>query len=132
MAPHTVTNEDPVDLGGTLDTTQNLQFLHSTTSLANCDQTLIAAHDDYNEPGGIVRVKLLDFSSGGNSWQITANHDRGSTTWSRDSTHAYFDFGPDADVEVDILAVSDESPPQSKTRKIYVKTQPTDPLPDGR
>jgi hypothetical protein len=128
----TVTNEDPLPLTGSIDGAGALQFVHSSDSLADYSQTLEAEHDDYNESGGIVRVKLLDFSGGGSSWTLSASHDDGRVSWTRDGNHAYYDFPLVTGlVEVDTIATDGGSPPQTKTRKIWIKTTPTDPLPDG-
>lgn len=131
MSELTITNQDPVNLDVTPDAADSLQVVHGSNNLANYDQTMVAEHDDYNETGGLVRVKLLDFSSGGNTWQITASHDSGSTSWTRNGNHAYYDFAlVTGTLEVDVVATSDASPPQTRSRKIWVKTKPTDPLPD--
>jgi len=129
MSELIVTNEDPLNLDGTLDTNDRLQIVHSTGNLADYDQTVLAEHDDYQTTGGLVRVKLLDFSDSGNNWTLSAEH--GGNSWSRGSDHAYFDFPHSSTAtEVDVTATSDHSPAQSRERKIWVKTEPTDPLPD--
>jgi hypothetical protein len=131
MSELTITNEDPVNLDATIDAAGSLQLVHGSDNLASYDQTMVAEHDDYNESGGLVRIKLLDFSNGGNTWQITASHASGSTNWTRSSNHAYYDFGLiTGTVEVDVVAMSNAAPPQTRSRKIWVKTKPTDPLPD--
>jgi hypothetical protein len=128
----TVTHEDPIDLNGSLDAATALQFAHGSDSLASYDQTLEVAHEDYNQAGGTVRVKLLDFSAGGYTWTITASHNSGGANWSRSSNHAYYDIPLVTGLlEVDTTATRGSSPPQTKTRKIWIKTTPTDPLPDG-
>lgn len=132
MSELTITNEDPLDLEGTIDASDDLQLVHDSDNLVNYDQTMVAEHDDYNGTSGVVRVKLLDFANGADSWELTASHDGGSTNWTRNGTHAYYDFAlVTGSVEVDVVGTSDESPPQTRTRKIWVKTKPTDPLPDG-
>lgn len=126
-----VLNQDPVDLAGGIDATDDLQCSHGSNSLASYSQTLHAAHDDLNTQTGTVRIKLIDFTASGDSWELTASHNNGAQSWSRGSGFAYFEFGSlAAEVEVDIVATSDESPAQTKTRKIWVKTLPTDGLPD--
>lgn len=128
----TVTNEDPVDLTGVLDSAATLQFTHDSYSLADHEQTLEAEHADYNASGGTVRVKLLDFSASGNTWTVNASHERGTVSWTRNGSHAYYDVPLLTGLlEVDVIATSSGSPPQTKTRKIWIKTTPTDPLPDG-
>ena len=128
MTVLTVENEDPIDLGGALDSAGALQMAHSTGDLIDHEQTLTAAHEDYNDPGGLVRVKLVDFSASGDDWELSASHDGNS--WTRDSNHAYFDFPHSATmIEVDLTATNTAS--QTKARKIWVKTKPMDPLPDG-
>lgn len=130
MPELTVEHEDPIDLDGTLDSAGALQMEHSTGNLVDHEQTLTAAHSDYNDPGGLVRVKLKDFSASSQSWELTASH--GANTWTRNGDHAYFDFPHSASlVEVDVLATSDATPAQTRARKIWVKTKPMDPLPDG-
>jgi hypothetical protein len=126
----TVTNEDPINLAACLDAAGDLQLAHDSDSLGDYGQTLVAEHDDYNTSGETVRIKLFDFQTG-DSWELSASHDSGTSTWSRGSDHSYFDFGLVTGlVEVDVVATSDASPPATKTRKIWVKTKPTNPLPD--
>lgn len=126
----TVTNEDPLDLTAGLDAAGDMQLAHDSDSLADYEQTLEIAHDDYNESGGVVRVKVLDFQSGGTSWALAASH--GGTSWTRNGSHVYFDLPLVTGlVEVDLMATSNGTPPQTKTRKIWIKTKTTNPLPDG-
>lgn len=133
--PLYVSEEDPVVLNGTIDAAGALQMLHGTASLANYDQKLYAEHSDLSSPTGVIRFQLMDFSSGGYSWQITAVHNPGggTVTWSRGTDHAYYDFGPlTTELSIDITATSNASPPQTKPRTIGIKTSPLDPLPDRR
>jgi hypothetical protein len=124
-----VTGEDPVNLNGTIDGAAALQITHSTGSLADYSQTLHAQHRDLIESTGLVMIKILDFSSGGATWQMSVIH--GSTSWSRGTDYAYYEFGPQANpVEVDTTATSNHSTPQVKTRKIWIKPKPTDGAPD--
>jgi hypothetical protein len=131
--PLFVSGEDPVNLDGTLDASSALQLLHDSDSLADHDQTLHAEHDDLLSPSGVIRIKLNDFASGGDNWEITAEHSTtgGPVTWSRGSDHAYYDFGPmTSEQEVDVTATSNASPPVAKERVIRIKTSPTDAQPD--
>lgn len=131
--PLFVSGEDPVTLDGTLDASSALQLLHGSDSLADYDQALHAEHDDLLSPSGVIRIKLMDFSSGGDSWEITAEHSTtgGTVTWSRGTDHAYYDFGPmTSEQAVDVTATSDASPPVAKFRPIRIKTSPTDAQPD--
>jgi hypothetical protein len=124
-----VQDEDPVNLVGGIDAGSALQFTHGSDSLASYSQCLHAAHDDLNTQTGTLRIKLVDFAVGGYTWQLTASHNSGAQNWSRGSGFAYYDFGTLAsEVEVDILATSNHSPAQTKSRKIWVKTMPTDGL----
>ncbi|NJK32257.1 MAG: hypothetical protein HC927_07525 [Deltaproteobacteria bacterium] len=132
-SPLYVSDEDPVNLDGIHDSTGNLQLVHGSDSLADYDQALHAEHEDLANPTGLLRIKLNDFSVGGNTWQITAVHDpgSGSVSWARASDHCYYDFGPlTAEQTVDVTAVSNASPPQTRNRAIRIKTSPTDPQPD--
>ncbi|PRQ02957.1 hypothetical protein ENSA5_18960 [Enhygromyxa salina] len=131
--PLYVSEQDPVVLDGTIDAASTLQMVHSSDSLDDYDQKLHAEHRDLNSPSGIIRCKLMDFSSGGDNWEITATHDpgSGSVTWSRGTDHAYYDFGPTStELPVEITATSDASPPATKRRTIKVKTSPLDAQPD--
>lgn len=127
--PLIVTGEDPVDLVGSIDGASALQMKHGTDSLADHDQTIHAKHLDLRTQGETIRFRLLDFSNLGTSWVLSASHQSGGSTvnWSRSSNHAYYDFGAMTDaLEVDVSATSNASPPQTKTRKIWVKAMPLD------
>ncbi|PRP94308.1 hypothetical protein [Enhygromyxa salina] len=131
--PLCISEEDPINFDGSLDTNSDLQLLHGSDSLADYDQTAHAEHEDLHESTGIVRVKIVDFTSGGTTWTLDATHDpgSGSISWSRGTDHAYYDFGPmTAEQEVDVTGVSDASPPVTKTRRIRIKLSPTDAQPD--
>jgi hypothetical protein len=131
--PLYVSEEDPVVLNGSIDGAGALQMIHGSDSLADYDQRLYAEHSDLNEPTGVIRFKLVDFSSGGYSWTISAAHDpgTGTVTWSRGTDHAYYDFGPlSAELPVNITATSNASPPQTTQRTINIKTSPLDAQPD--
>lgn len=120
---------DPIDLDGILDAAGALQLAYDGSSLANYNQTLHAEHSDIGTPAGVVRVKVVDFSSGGVSWQLDAVHD--SNNWTRGSGHAYYDFGAtSSEVAVDVTATGDQSPPQTKTRRVLIKISPPDAQPD--
>src|SRR5690606_12027576 len=115
-----------------VDTSGALQFAYNSNVLADYEQTLEAEHEDYNESGGTVRIKLLDFSASGSSWTVNASHQRGSVSWTRNGDHAYCEVPLLTGLlEVDVIATSGGSPLQTKTRKIWIKTTPDDPLPDG-
>lgn len=123
-----VSEEDPVDLTPIIDGAGGLQITHTTGSLVDYSQTLHAKHTDLNESTGLVTIKIFDFTSGGATWQMSAVN---GTTWSRGTNYAYREFGPMANpVEVDTTATSNASPPQTKTRKVWVKTKPADGQPD--
>ncbi len=121
--------EDPVVLDGTIDTNGDLQMLHGSDSLANYDQKLDAEHSDLDQSNGVIRFQLMDFSSGGHYWEITAVH--GSQTWARGTNYAYYDFGPlSTELSITITATSNASPPLNKQRTLGIKTGPLDSLPD--
>ena len=124
---------DPINLDGSLDANSDLQLAHGSDSLADYDQTLHAEHSDIGTAGGVVRVKVIDFSNGTTNWQLDASHDPGSGTvsWTRGTDHAYYDFGATtSELAIDVVATSDDSPPQTKTRQIHIKISPTDAQPD--
>jgi len=132
--PLYISEEDPIRFDGTLDGSSALQLLHGTESLAYYNQTVHAEHRDLLDSAGIVRVELHDFTVSGVTWQLTAQHNPGSglVSWSRSSAgYAYFDFGPmTEELEVDVTATSNSSPPQTKTRTARIKISPTDAQPD--
>jgi hypothetical protein len=118
-----VQNQDPVNLEGFLDGTGGMQFEHGTDPLPNYEQTVEAQHDT----SSVIRVKLLDFSAAGSSWTINASHvDGGTVQWSRAGTYAYFDFREEetAPLTVSVVATNTASPPQQKTRTLFVKPKP--------
>jgi hypothetical protein len=132
-SPLIVIGEDPVSLVGFIDGSHELQIKHGTNSLASYDQTLHAKHADLSQPSETIRIKLNDFTHASATWQINATHVSGGNTitWSRDTGIAYYDFGAMTDLlEVEATATSNSSPPQTKTRRFWVKTMPTDGLPD--
>lgn len=121
MAILIVRNEDPVDLEGYLDGS-GMQFEHGADQLPNFEQTIEAKHDTNSS----IRVKLVDFSDGGSNWTVNASHDNGNVQWSRSGTYAYCDF-PDplsSALTVSVTATNGASPPQTKTRTIFVKPKP--------
>lgn len=130
MSALVVTGVNPVSLDGSIDSSNALQLKYGSTSLASHDQTLHAKHSVLNPPPtGTIRLELMDFSHGGASWQVGASHTSGVNTvhWSRGSNHAYYDFAALAnELEVEVSAASNASPPQTKTRTIWIKTMPTD------
>jgi hypothetical protein len=129
--PLLVIGEDPLSLDGFIDSSNDLQVKHGSDSLADYDQTLHAKHVDLRSPSGTIRIKLVDFSHGGATWQMNASHDSGSVNWTRSTDHAYYDFGPMTDaLEVSVSATSNAQPPQTKNLTIWVKTMPTDGQPD--
>jgi hypothetical protein len=122
-----VTAQDPVNLNATIDGSGALQISHSSDCLVDYSQTLHAAHDDLNQPTGLVMIKIFDFSSGGATWQMSAVH--GSTNWSRGTDYAYFEFGPmSSPLTINITATAPGVP--AKTRQISIKTKPTNGQPD--
>ena len=133
-SPLVITGQDPVNLDGHLDSASALQVKHSTNSLADYDQHLEAEHIDLRTSSETIRVKICDFTSGGNNWQITASHLVGgnAVSWTRDTNLAYCDLGAMTDsIEVAVVATSSASPPATKTRTIWIKTKPVDGMPDG-
>ena len=123
---------NPVSLDGSIDGSQNLQMKYGSSSLADYEQTLHAKHSVLNPPPtGTIRIKLVDFSHDGATWQINAEHTSGGSTvnWSRGSSndHAYQDFGTmTSELQIEVTATSNASPPQTKTRRVWIKTMPTD------
>lgn len=132
-SPLTLTNVAPVDLSGTFDGAKALQIQHSSTCLSNHSQQLTAEHEDLNASSGTIRVKCLDFSADSENWQVAVSHLENGTavSWTRNGNHAYHDFSEMTDaVEVDVLATSTGSNPETKTRKIWIKTTSVDAQPD--
>jgi hypothetical protein len=131
--PLVVTGEDPVDLVGSIDGSSSLQMNHSQDSLADHNQTLHAKHVDLRSSSETIRIKLVDFTNGGATWQLNGSHDNGGTpvSWTRGTGHAYCEFAAMTDLlEVDVIATSNASPPQTKIRKVWVKTMPVEGQPD--
>ena len=131
--PLYISEEDPIELDGSLDAAGDLQLLHNSDSLADYDQTLHADHTDLNESTGVVRVKLEDFSNSGTTWTMSATHDPGTGTvaWSQGSDHVYYDFGPmSEELEIDVVATDDSTPPVTKSRQARIKIKPPDAQPD--
>ena len=127
-----VADEDPLVLTGTIDVNNALQLIHGSDSLSNNNQTLHAYHANLNTPpNSTMQIRLMDFSQGGASWQITASHTAGTVSWARSTNHAYCSFSAMVDLlEVDVVATSNASPPVTKQRKIWLKTMPKDAMPD--
>lgn len=122
MAILIVRNEDPVDLDGYLDGAGGMQFEHGSDQLPDYEQTIEAKHDT----NSTIRVKLIDFAGDGSNWTVNASHDNGNVQWTRSGTYAYCDF-PDpltSALPVSVTATNGASPPQTKTRTIYVKPKP--------
>jgi len=131
--PLIVTGEATVALDGSIDSSNDLQVEHDQDSLDDYLQSLHAKHEILESPSRTIRVKIVDFSSGGDNWTTSVTHleEGTSITWSRDTDYAYDDFAAMTDaLEVDVTVTSDASPPQSKTRKIWIKTMPADGQPD--
>ena len=130
--PLVVTDEDPVALNGAIDGSGNLQISHDSDSLADHEQKLEAVHDDLRSPSGEIRIKLVDFHSGGHTWQMNASHyDGGTVNWTRSTGHAYCDFTEMATfLEIAVVATSNASTPVNKPRTIWIKTSPTDGRPE--
>ncbi len=127
--PLIVTDEDPVNLDGALDSANELQIKHDTGDLKDYGQSLEAEHEDLHNQGATIRVKIADFSSGGDDWEISATHDASgtTTTWSRGNDHAYCDFSEMTDaLVVDVVARSNGSSSVTKTRRIWIKTKSVD------
>ena len=130
--PLIVEDENPLRLHGAIDSANALQFTHPNGDLDDHDQILHAYHEDLNPSSGTMQIRLLDFAHGGASWQITASHVETTTiSWYRSTDHAHYSFAAMTDLlEVDVVATSNASPPQTKTRKIWIKTMPKDGQPD--
>ena len=131
--PLVITGYDPVRLDPFVDSSNALQLKHESNSLADYGQSLEAMHDDLESPEETIRVKIPDFSYGGDGWTITASHEveGNPVSWSRDDGLAYYAFGAMTDaLEVDVTATSDASPPVTKTRTIWIKTKPVNSQPD--
>ncbi|MEM7157083.1 MAG: hypothetical protein AAF799_29795 [Myxococcota bacterium] len=131
--PLIVTNVTPVDLSGLVNEAKELQIQHSSACLSDHGQQLNAEHRDLNAPTGTVRIKIEDFASQGENWQISVSHQESGvpSTWPRNGNHAYHDFNAMTDaLEVDVVATSTGSPSASKTRKIWIKTTSVDGQPD--
>ncbi len=132
-SPLIIIGQDPVHLDGHLDSANALQVKHSTNSLNDYGQNLEAQHIDLRTSSETIRVRIGDFSGGGNDWQITASHVAAGNTvpWTRDTNLAYCDFGPMTDaLQVSVVATSNASSPATKTRTIWIKTKPLDAQPD--
>jgi protein subunit release factor B len=130
--PLVVVDEDPVVLEGAIDSGNALQLTHNPANLSSYNQTLHAYHANLDEPNGTMQIRLMDFAHGGASWQLTASHQAGTTvSWTRSTNHAHYTFTVMTDLlEVDVVATSNASPPQTKIRKVWIKTMPKDALPD--
>jgi hypothetical protein len=128
MAALLVIGEDPLSLDGSIDSSNDLQLKHGSDSLADYSQTLHAKHADLRSPpNGTIRIKLMDFTHGGFTWQMNASHNSGSVSWTRSTDHAYCDFGAmSSELQVDTSATSNDSPPVTKTRTVWIKTMPAD------
>jgi hypothetical protein len=132
-SPLVIVGYDPAHLDGHLDSASALQVKHGSNSLNDYAQSLEAQHIDLRSSSETIRVKLADFASGGNDWQITASHvvSGNSVSWTRGTNTAYCDFAAMTDfLEVAVVATSNASPPVTKTRTIWIKTKPVDGLPD--
>lgn len=127
-----VDDEHPLKLEGAVDSASALQLTHGSDSLSQYNQTLHSHHANLNVSSGTIQLQLFDFSYGGANWQVKASHQAGtSISWSRSTEYAYCDFAAMTDLlEVDVVATSDASPPTTKTRRIWIKTMPTDNQPD--
>ncbi len=129
-----LSDEDPISLIGILDGSSELQLVHDQGSLADNSQTLHAEHEDLHNSSATVRIKLVDFVSGGNDWQLTATHEDENgdpVTWTRETDHVHQDFGAMTDeLEVTVTATEDGSSGPPKTRKIWIKTMPKGAQPD--
>jgi hypothetical protein len=131
--PLYINEEDPINFNCTVDGLSNLQLLHGNDSLADYDQTAHGEHEDLDEQTGLVRVNIVDFTSGGATWTISVVHDPGggNITWSRGSGLAYYEFGPmTEEQEFTVTATSNHAPPQTKQRVAKIKLTGTDARPD--
>lgn len=129
-SPLVVVGEDPVTLVGLIDGGGTFHVAYGTTRLSGHDDTLHAHHSNLDTPSGTMQIRLTDFSHGGAYWQLTASHIVG-TSWSRTAEYAHCSFTAMTDaVEVDVTATSNDTTPQTKTRKVWIKTMPQDGLPD--
>jgi hypothetical protein len=125
--PLYVSEEDPVNLNGAIESGAGLQIRYRDECLADYDQKLYAEHEDLEESTGVIRIKIFDFAHGGDDWEISVSHDPGggTVTWTRDGDHAYYDFGAmTSEQQVHVTATSDASPPQNEQRSFHIKTTP--------
>ncbi|MEX1369384.1 MAG: hypothetical protein AB1Z98_40020 [Nannocystaceae bacterium] len=130
--PLVVEDEDPLRLLGIIDSASAFQLTHTNGDLDDHRQELHAYHEDLKFSRETIEIRLENFTHAGDSWRITASHGESTTiSWSRATGYAHYSFGAMTDVlEVNVVATSDASPPQTKTRKIWIKTMPKDGQPD--
>lgn len=122
-----VQDQDPINIEGRLNSASYLELYCLGNCLSDYEFTLDIRHEEYNSPGGLVRVAIHDFQAEGDLWTVYANHL--GYSWSRDTSHSYFDFSHSAAMqEIDVSAISGQ---QTRSRKIWVRTRPTNPFPDG-
>ena len=106
-----------VDLTSNFDSAGSLQLAHSTNSLVDYDDSVIA---EYGTAGNVT-FRIMDPAG----WTVVATHER--TTWSRGTDHAFHQFVPTTDfIEVEVTATSGSN---SKSKLINVKTRPDGSLP---
>jgi hypothetical protein len=112
-----VSNEDPVDLDGYIDSAGQLQIKHDNDNLVDYGQEIWCEHDTNTS----ITVKIHDFTVGSVTWQVSADHDR--TSWTRESDHVWFTFTeePSSPFQVEITATDGAG---SKKRTILTKPEP--------
>ncbi len=116
-----VSNENPVVLNGYIDAAGQLQFQHSSGSLADHSQTLHAVH----ETADSITIELRDFGG----WLISAEDEE--QRWERGEGCAKRTFtGEMTDpLEVKVTGTGTGTATQPTKRKIYLKVQPKGSLP---
>lgn len=123
-----ISEEDPLEFSAGIDATGELRLSHGTTSLSDHSQTVYAEHTDLQSPTETVRVKIYDFTTDAAEWKLSGQHhsDMDIVTWARGDGYTYHDFGPMFSyLQIEVSAISDQSPPQRKTSTIALKISPT-------
>lgn len=112
-----VSNEDPVDLDGYIDSTSNLQLKHDSDNLVDYDQEMWCSHATATS----ITVRIYDFVHSSITWTVRAEHN--STEWTRESDHVWFTFTeePSSPIELELSATDGQS---SKPQTVLIKPQP--------
>jgi hypothetical protein len=117
-----VSNEDPVDLDGYIDGAGNLQIKHDSDNLVNYDQEIWCSHDTETA----ITVRIYDFSHGGSTWVVNAEHER--TSWTRSGNHVYFEFTEEPSSPIEVLVTATAGTSKQRTIKINPQPQPSNLL----